>query len=111
MSLNRLLAAANRTWHGVKLGQPDWTPSSHSVALCAEDRKEKFFLHVILNAYWEPLEFELPEAGWHGTGLWRRWIDTGLDSPNDIAEWEKSPLVSAQTYPTQPRSVVVLIAR
>jgi isoamylase len=51
-----LLAAANKTWHGVKLGQPDWTPLSHSVALCAEDPKEKFFLHVILNAYWEPLE-------------------------------------------------------
>jgi isoamylase len=111
VSLNRLLAAANKTWHGVKLGQPDWTPLSHSVALCAEDRKEKFFLHVILNAYWEPLEFELPEAGRHGTGLWRRWIDTALDSPNDIAEWEKSPLVSARTYPTGPRSVAVLIAR
>ena len=26
VSLNRLLATANKTWHGVKLGQPDWTP-------------------------------------------------------------------------------------
>jgi len=55
--------------------------------------------------------FELPEAGRHGKDLWRRWIDTALDWPYDIAEWEKSPLVSAPTYPTGPRSVVVLIAR
>jgi len=82
---------------------------SHSVAFDAEHRKEKFFLHVILNAYWEPLEFELPGAGKHGTGPWRRWIDTALDSPYDIAEWEKAPLVLTQTYPTGPRSVAVLI--
>jgi glycogen operon protein len=39
VSLNRLLAAANRTWHGVKLGQPDWTPFSHRVALAQKTGK------------------------------------------------------------------------
>jgi glycogen operon protein len=111
LSLNRLLAAANKAWHGVSLGQPDWTPSSHSVALCAEHRNEKYFSHLILNAYWESLEFELPDARTYGTGSWHRWIDTALDSPDDIAEWEKSPLVLTPTYPAAPRSVVVLIAR
>jgi len=81
------------------------------VAFEAEHRREKFFLHLILNAYREPLEFELPDGGKHGAGPWRRWIDTALDSPYDIAEWEKAPLVSAQTYTTGPRSVAVLIAR
>jgi len=42
---------------------------------------------------------------------WRRWIDTSLDSPADIVEWENAVPVSAPVYTTGPRSVVVLIAR
>ena len=33
----------------------------------AEAPKEKLLFHVILNAYWEPLDFELPPAGKEGT--------------------------------------------
>ena len=40
-------------------------------------------VYLILNAYWEPLDFELP--GVPGGGAWRRWIDTSLKSPQDIA--------------------------
>jgi hypothetical protein len=29
---------------------------------------EKVFFHVILNAYWQPLEFELPQPGSRGAG-------------------------------------------
>ena len=68
-------------------------------------------MNVILNAYWERIEFELPEAGGQDIGLWHRWTDTALDLTNDIADWEKSPFVSVPKYPAQPRSVVVLIAR
>jgi glycogen operon protein len=44
---------------------------------------------VILNAYWQPLKFELPLPGSRGAGPWRRWIDTALDSPHDIVEWKE----------------------
>ncbi len=111
VSLNQLLSAANKAWHGVRLGQPDWSSWSHSVAFGAEHRKEKLLFHAILNAYWEPLEFELPPVGNHGGGPWRRWIDTALDSPYDIVEWEKTPSVSTQTYRAGPHSVAVLVAR
>ncbi len=50
----------------MKLNQPDWSPSSRSVAFTAEIRKEKLRFHLILNAYWEALDFELPP--WHGDG-------------------------------------------
>ena len=60
VSLNRLLRGANLAWHGVKLGQPDWGESSPSIAFTVEVRKEKLLFHLILNAYWEPLDFELP---------------------------------------------------
>ena len=32
VSLTNLLAHANLAWHGVRLNQPDWGDSSHSVA-------------------------------------------------------------------------------
>ena len=32
VSLNQLIREANKAWHGVKLGQPDWTDHSHSLA-------------------------------------------------------------------------------
>ena len=111
LSLNQVLREANKVWSGVKLGQPDWGDSSHSLAITAEDRKEKLLFHVILNAYWEPLEFELPRVSGDQRNAWRRWIDTTLDSPNDIVEWETAPPVAGRSYRAGPRSVVVLFAR
>jgi len=34
-------------------------------------------MHVIVNAYWEDLDFDLPVLK-DGTANWRRWIDTAL---------------------------------
>ena len=110
LSLSRFLRGAHKTWHGVKLGQPDWSSSSHSLALTFESRNERLTGHLIVNAYWEPLEFELPPWGAYGGCPWRRWIDTFLDSPHDIAQWEDAPSVLACNYRVGPRSVVVLIA-
>ena len=111
LSLNQVLQKAIKCWHGVKLGQPDWSDSSHSLALSAEAQNEKLLFHFILNAYWEPLEFELPQAGNDDGESWRRWIDTTLDSPHDIVEWETAPTVPGCTYRAGPRSMVVLYAR
>ena len=66
--------------------------------------------HVVLNAYWGPLEFELPPAADGGGQSWRRWIDTFLDAPHDIVEWEHAPAVPGHRYRVEPRSVVVLFA-
>jgi glycogen operon protein len=108
VSLTELIAKANKAWHGVKLNEPDWGPGSHSIAFGAELRMEQLVIHLILNGYWEPLEFELPptKAG----GPWRRWIDTALPSPQDIVEWRAAPPAPGGTYRAGPRSVVVLFA-
>ena len=108
VSLNQLISEANKAWHGTKLGQPDWGDHSHSVAFTAEIKKEKMLLHIILNAYWEPLDFELPPVENGGKNPWLRWIDTALDSPNDIIEWQASPPIPNHTYRAAPHSVVVL---
>jgi glycogen operon protein len=110
LSLNQLLRRANRAWHGVKLGQPDWSTSSHSLAFTAHAPNKELFFHAILNAYWEPLDFELPHPGIDHTA-WRRWIDTSLDSPQDIEEWQSASPITGQTYRAGPRSVVMLFAR
>ncbi len=109
VSLSQVLRDAKYTWHGVKLGQPDWSPVSHSLAIGAELKGEGVLLYVILNAYWEALEFELPAVG-NGTEKWRRWIDTALDPPHEICEWNKAVPVPGGTYCAGARSVVVLIA-
>ena len=110
MSLTQLVAQANKAWHGVKLGQPDWSPQSHSIALSAELRKEGFIFCLILNAYWEPLHFELPPVSNGSANPWRRWIDTGLDSPHDIVPWQNAPTIPDFSYRAEARSVVVLAA-
>ena len=109
VSLDQLLAKASRTWHGVKLGQPDWSADSHSLAFSAQASEGGLFFHTILNAYWEPLEFELSPPG-KDTGGWRRWIDTSLESPQDIVDWQDAPAITGSTYRAGPRSVVVLFA-
>ena len=109
--LNQLIRDADITWHGVSLGQPDWRPSSHSVAFTARVPGERASVHVILNAYWEPLEFELPSIAGNELEPWRRWIDTDLDAPHDIVEWKAAPPVPGPRYRAAPRSVVLLFTR
>jgi glycogen operon protein len=60
----------------------------------------------MLNAYWEPLIFELPPVP-DGQQSWLRWIDTALAHPDDICTWNAAT-VSQSAYVVQPRSLVVL---
>src|SRR5262245_41080845 len=108
ISLNHLLQETTKAWHGVKLDQPDWSHTSHSLAFAAEIRRDHLLMHLILNAYWEPLDFELPPADPDSPSPWRRWIDTSLDAPDDIVPWRTAPLVPGLTYRAESRSVVVL---
>jgi isoamylase len=109
VTLEQLIRQASKAWHGVKVGQPDWGEHSHSLAFEAEFRREGLRAYLILNAYTEPLEFELPPVGAGDAGPWRRWIDTALESPQDIVPWEAAPTLSGLTYPAAAHSVVVLI--
>ena len=88
-ALSQLIRQAHVTWHGVKLYEPDWSPSSHSIACTWRFTHRRMLFHAIFNAYWEPLEFELPPVVDSAQVQWRRWIDTSLDSPHDIVECEQ----------------------
>ena len=61
-----------------------------------------------VNAYWEPLSFELPSL--KSGNAWRRWIDTALDSPDDIVPLQQAAAVLDRSYRSADRSVVKLFA-
>ena len=61
-SLNQVLREATKAWHGIKLNQPDWSDQSHSSSAHAHAQSEEISFYLILNAYWEALEFELPQT-------------------------------------------------
>ena len=109
ISLNRLLRGTKLQWHGVKIGQPDWSMSSHSIALTVEMPDERLTLHLIANAYWEALDFELPHVD-PPESAWRRWINTALGAPQDIVHWEAALPVYASAVRAEARSVIVLFA-
>jgi isoamylase len=110
MALNELLRQQPFRWHGVKLDAPDWNHESHSLALTVRLLGYPLLLHLIINAYWEELEFELPILG-NAQEEWRRCIDTYLDSPDDICTWGNAPKLQGPTYLVESRSVVVLVAQ
>ncbi len=108
VTLNHLIGQASKAWHGVELGRPDWGDRSHSLAFEAELRQEGLRVYLILNAYREPLQFELPAGGAGDASPWRRWIDTALEPPQDIVSWQAAPALSSLTYSAAAHSVVVL---
>jgi glycogen operon protein len=96
------------TWHGVQLNRPDWGEASHSLAFTLRHPENDFRLHVLLNAFWEPLVFELPVLP--PGRAWRRFVDTSLASPDDMADLLETGPIQADSYRAADRSVVILAA-
>jgi len=109
MTLNELLRRQPFQWHGVKLNAPDWGYESHTLAATVRLLGYPLLLHVIINAYWEPLEFEIPPLD-QTQESWRRCLDTYLDPPDDIRSWRDAQPILGSTCRVQPRSVVMLLA-
>ena len=111
LSLNQLLEHARLDWHGVKLGHPDLADHSHSLAFTLRTLHTRILLHVMLNAYWEPLEFEVPSAAGAAAPGWHRCIDTAAPPPHDAVPVLQAPGHLSGTCVVQPRSLVLLAAR
>jgi len=96
-------------WHGQNLREPDWSDESRYLAftLCHPPSGER--LHIIFNAYWEALEFELPALKLGNS--WHRIVDTSLSSPEDIADPATSQKLYSDRYLVAARSSVVLMDR
>jgi glycogen operon protein len=108
ITLEDYLSKARIEWHGVELGKPDWGNDSHSVALTLHNIAVSQVRYIAINAYWQPLEFELPPVNGDSGAAWLRLIDTSLPSPNDISEEGKGSPVNGPKYLVNPRSIVML---
>ena len=110
LTLEELMARVKVNLHGVRLGVPDLSVASHSLAITASSLSGDLLMHFALSAYWEPLAFELPALpGWASSG-WRRVIDTSMPSPQDLVALPDAPVVVGTAHRVGPRSVVVLFA-
>jgi glycogen operon protein len=93
-----------------------WYGTGSSVDLSHESRSVAYYLngtsqrdddlYVMINAYWEPLEFVVQEAQ---PGDWQRIVDTGQESPDDIRERGQGVPLMSKRYVVGPRSIVVLV--
>lgn len=108
ISLEEFLTRAHIEWHGVELGKPDWGRDSHSLAFTLHSFTSSQVHHILINAYWQPFNFELPPLSGDTTANWLRVIDTSLESPNDIVEAAMCSRVLGPKYCVNPRSFVVL---
>jgi len=109
LNLKQLLERVTISWHGITLNNPDWSENSHSIAVTIRSLSGTTSMHYMFNAYYEPLEFELPQVDSGSTKIWRRWIDTSLESPNDICIMEEAPAVSSAIYTVSAHSLAVLV--
>ena len=99
-------------WHGLQLGQPDWSFESRSIAahMFGHNTNGKSpDIYLIANAYWEALTFQLPDLD---KKKWHRFIDTSLPGENAIMDNENLRALDDQNhYLIEARTVVVLIGR
>ena len=110
LTLDGVLRRLRVEWHGTHLRQPDWGEDSHSLAVTIRSITGRLVVHMMMNAYWEPLAFEVPGRGTAAEERWRRWIDTAMPPPADITDWGEGEPFRDPRYLVQPRSVVVLLS-
>lgn len=100
---------ADISWHGCQLFSPGWSdPNACALACTLGGFDGAVDIHIMLNMYWQSLEFEIPlTAGRH----WYKVIDTAEASPKDILEPCQEVLVPHRNYSVRDHSVVVLISQ
>ena len=111
LTLAEVMGHAHVQLHGVRLAHPDAAHESHSLAVTASSLSGDLLMHFALNAWWHPLDFELPQLpDWAAAGGWRRLIDTARPPPHDIALEGGAQRVDGATHRVEARSVVMLVA-
>jgi glycogen operon protein len=108
ITLEDYLSNAHIEWHGIELDKPDWDADSHSLAITMHNFASSRLRYIAINAYWKPLEFQLPPVESGSDAGWLRVVDTSLPSPNDIVADGKGTPVDGAKYLVNPRSIIML---
>ena len=102
---------AEINWHGFRLGEPDWSDESRSLAMhlsgnTRQGRADDMYL--MANAHYEAHDFALPMLDHR---RWCRFVDTARGGDDAVVEAEALlPVENPDRYPVQSRSVVVLVS-
>jgi len=104
LPLADVLKKSRIVWHGTRLYSQDWSPGSRALAFTVQGEGGENLIHCMMNAYWEPLHFELPPD----RRRWVRTLDTSLPAPLDITLDETAPVIEKFGYIVNPRSIVAL---
>ena len=97
------------SWHGTKLNEPGWNdPHARALAWTVAGSLAHSDIHVMVNMYWEPLTFEIPQIN---ERAWYTAVNTALPSPQDINAPGNEVLVNSHHVEVSGRSIVVLISR
>ena len=100
---------ADISWHGTKLNEPGWNdPHARALAWTVAGSLAHSDIHVMVNMYWEPLTFEIPQIY---ERAWYTAVNTALPSPQDINAPGNEVLVNSHHVEVSGRSIVVLISR
>ena len=67
-------------------------------------------MHYMINAYSKSLQFELPTATKGKEYVWKRWMDTSLQSPEDICLQNDAKEVK-NSYFVDAHTMAVLFAQ
>jgi isoamylase len=105
MSLTNMLEQVRVQLSGVRTGEPDLGPDSRSLALTLHGQGAS--VHVICNAWWEPLDFEVPPL-LEGEPGWRRMLDTSIAGSDGLLGYPDAPPLTMGTIRVGPRSVICL---
>ena len=97
------------SWHGIHLGMPDWNVDSRTLAFSLKHPESGEYFHIMLNAYWKPLMFELPplERGEN----WYLIVNTAFTSPKDFNDLDEATKVLGVRYRLEPRAAVILMTK
>jgi len=100
---------ADVTWHGVRLNQPGWDdPHARALAVTIAGIAGDADLHVMMNMYWEPLDFEVPTVP---SRRWYKAVETSAAPPADIFEAGDEPEFDGSVCRVPERSITILLAR
>ena len=92
----------NIRFHGIHVEKPDWNSYSHTIAFELMDGVSGPRFYIAMNAWKEPLDFDLPKR------RWREILDTF--APGNYWNPEEAPVFHGSKLSVMPDSVRVLLS-
>jgi isoamylase len=103
------------SWHGLKVGKPDWSDKSHVLAFMLGGGYGKgglfqdSHIYVAMNMHWEDQRFDLPAAP--EDSRWHLFAYTGDDHRTIHPVWHEPPLDNQKHFTLKPYSVAILVGK